>query len=254
MGKYTELDLDTEIIGKRIFHFDELSSTNNFSRELVEKGAEEGTVVVADEQTMGKGRKERTWYSPRGGLWFSIILYPNFIQTDRSILLTMAASISTAESINALADVEGKIKWPNDVLIGKKKVCGILTEMEADVDEIHHAIIGIGLNVNNELNQDLEEKATTLLKETGRNLSGEDVLRAILGNFEDLYFRLKNRGTRQIKKRWSDLSAIHQKEVLVEKGSKKIQGKVEGIDDRGRLVLRSEAGEHSIMTGDVEIL
>jgi len=132
-----EIKPKTKIIGKNIFYFKNLSSTNEFARKMVQKGAKEGTVIIAEEQTEGRGRKGRKWFSPPGGLWFSIILYPS-LPPEKGGLLMMASSVSIVDSLADIG-INAGIKWPNDILIGKKKVCGILMEMEASLNKINFA-------------------------------------------------------------------------------------------------------------------
>ncbi len=124
------LGLDTQVIGKDIYYFKSLSSTNMFAKKLVKDGVEEGAIVVSDIQLSGRGRKSRNWFSPEGGLWFSVVLYPH-IPPERGMLITMAGSIAVVQGIKETTDLCPVIKWPNDLLINGKKVCGILTEFYA---------------------------------------------------------------------------------------------------------------------------
>jgi len=141
------LGLNTKVIGKDIYYFKSLSSTNMLAKKLIKDGVEEGAIVVSDIQLNGRGRKKRNWFSPEGGLWFSVVLYPH-IPLERGMLLTMASSVAIVQGIKETTGLHPVIKWPNDLLINEKKVCGILTELDAEMDRINYAVIGIGINVN----------------------------------------------------------------------------------------------------------
>ena len=171
--------LDTKIIGRNIYHFETIGSTNLFAKKLVKEGAEEGVVIVADVQSGGRGRKNRTWSSPEGGLWFSILLYPK-ISPQSVMLITMASSIAVAQGIEEITSINPVIKWPNDLSINEKKVCGILTEIDAEMDSINYTVVGIGINVNNELEKELQKTATTLKLEIGTQVPKVELLTSIL--------------------------------------------------------------------------
>ncbi|HEC82011.1 MAG TPA: biotin--[acetyl-CoA-carboxylase] ligase [Thermoplasmatales archaeon] len=245
--------LNTKIIGKNLYYFKTLSSTNLYAKELINKGAEEGTVVVADTQTKGKGRKNREWFSPSGGLWFSVILYPEKLQPNKSMLLTMAASIAVVEAIKTVTETESKIKWPNDVLINNKKVCGILTELDAELDKINHAIIGIGINVNNELKKDLKEKATTLRNEVGTKVPRVKLLKTILKHLDENYAELLKGKNDVVRKKWIQYSKIVGKKITVKDENTVIKGVVEKVDEEGYLILQTKEGKKTrILSGDIE--
>jgi len=130
-------DLDSKIIGRKIHYFKEINSTNLYAKKLVHEGAQEGTVVVADIQLSGRGRKDRTWSSPSGGLWFSIVLYPQ-LPPEKGMIVTMTASVAVAQAIKEITGLNPNIKWPNDILLDNKKVCGVLTEIDAEIDRINY--------------------------------------------------------------------------------------------------------------------
>jgi len=184
------LGLNTKVIGKDIYYFKSLSSTNMLAKKLIKDGVEEGAIVVSDIQLNGRGRKKRNWFSPEGGLWFSVVLYPH-IPLERGMLLTMASSVAIVQGIKETTGLHPVIKWPNDLLINEKKVCGILTELDAEMDRINYAVIGIGINVNNQLSEDLHGKATSLIHETGSKFSRVKLLRTILKCIDENYNKLK---------------------------------------------------------------
>jgi len=177
-------ELNTKRIGRIIYHFKTIDSTNSFAKKLVNQGVKEGAVVVSDVQLSGRGRKDRTWSSPEGGLWFSILLYPN-ISPQSGMLITMASSIAVAQGIKEITGLNPEIKWPNDLLINGKKVCGILTELDAKGDNIRYSVVGIGLNVNNPLEEELRDTATTLKQEFSNHVSRLELLKSILRNFDE---------------------------------------------------------------------
>jgi len=245
--------LSTEIVGKEVHYFEKISSTNYFARQLANKNAKDGTIIVSDVQTQGRGRKNRNWFSPPGGLWFSIILYPN-IQPHKSMMLTMAASLSVVEGIKKTTGIIPRIKWPNDLLINKKKVCGILTEIDAEIDKINFAIVGVGINVNNILSKDLEKNATTLIKEHGNNVSKVNLLRSILKSFDEYYIKIQEGRYDEIRENWLSYSHIIGKNVRINDGIKSIQGVVKNIDEDGSLILDADSKICRVLSGDLEYL
>jgi len=245
--------LSTKIIGKNVYYFEKISSTNFFAKELANKNVNNGTIVVSDTQTQGRGRKDRTWFSPKGGLWFSVILYPD-IQPYKSMMLTMAASLSVAEGIKKTIGITPRIKWPNDLLINGKKICGILTEIDAEPDKINFAVIGIGINVNNTLNKNLEKYATTLNKEHGSNVSRVNLLKSILKSFDENYMKLQENRYDEIRKNWLMLSQITGKTIRITDGKKSTKGVVKNIDEDGALILDVNCKITRVLSGDLTYL
>lgn len=241
--------LDTKIIGKKIVHFETTDSTNLYAKKLVDAGAKEGTVVVSDVQTRGRGRKDRYWSSPKGGLWFSIILYPK-ISPEKGMQITMSSSVVIAESIKEITGLNPIIKWPNDLLINGKKVCGVLTEIESKDDEINYAIVGIGINVNNELEPELNSIATTLKEESKIELSTTDLLKLILENFD----RILSKTPESIRKSWLSYSKIIGKKVQVKEDENMLIGIVSNVDNKGCLILDTVEGPVKILSGDISYL
>lgn len=246
-------NLDTKFIGRKLYYFKKLPSTNLFARELVDQKVSNGSVVAADVQTHGRGRKDRTWFSPTGGLWFSVIIYPD-IPPRKSMMLTMAASLGVVDAIKTITGIVPLIKWPNDVLIKGKKVCGILTEIDAEMDRINFAIVGIGLNVNNTLPKDFVKYATTLRQECGSKVSRVQLLRSILKSFDEQYEKLARGKYDDIRKNWLEFSQIIGKHVRVQEGSIGLEGIVDDVDEDGSLILKNDDGIHRVLSGDVEVL
>ena len=246
-------NLDTKVIGRKLYYFKKLPSTNLFARELIDQKVSNGSVVVADVQTHGRGRKDRTWFSPTGGLWFSVIVYPD-IPPRKSMMLTMAASLGVVDAIKTITGIVPRIKWPNDVLIKGRKVCGILTEIDAEIDRINFAIVGIGLNVNNTLPTDFGKYATTLRQECGSKVSRVQLLRSILKSFDEQYEKLARGKYDDIRKNWLSFSQIIGKHVRVHEGSISLEGIVDDVDEDGSLILKNDSGTHRVLSGDVEVL
>ena len=245
--------LNTQIIGRKIVYFKTLSSTNLYARKLVDSRVDEGTIVVADVQHHGRGRKGRLWFSLAEGLWFSVILYPK-IPPQQSMILTMAASISVARAIKEVTGLDSVIKWPNDVLINGKKVCGVLTEIDAEMDRIKHSIVGIGVNVNNKLSEGLYGKATTLMEELGFSVSKVELLRCILKHFDENYMILLKDDFNFIRDKWVSMSNIVGKKVVIREDTKTTQGIVSEVDIDGCLILQTDDDIQRIYTGDIEYL
>ena len=247
------LGLDTQVIGKDIHYFKSLPSTNLFAKKLVKDGVKEGAIVVSDFQVSGRGRKNRNWFSPEGGLWFSVVCYPH-IPPERSMLLTMASSVAIVQGIKETTGLHPVIKWPNDLLINGKKVCGILTELDAEMDCINYTIIGIGINVNNKLSEDLQEKATSLVQETGSRVLRVKLLRSILKCFDENYRRLMSGDYNFIRDSWFSHANIVGREILVHGEKTILRGVVSSVDESGCLILDTRDGIIRVVSGDVEYL
>jgi BirA family biotin operon repressor/biotin-[acetyl-CoA-carboxylase] ligase len=250
-GEDITLDINTKIIGKKIFHFKTIDSTNQYARILLKENIDDGSVVIADTQTGGRGRKNRKWSSPIGGLWFSVILYPH-VSSKKGMTVTMAASISVADAINKLYGLNTEIKWPNDILINGKKVCGILTEIETKNDEISNSIVGIGINVNNYLDSELINFATSLKIEIGHGLSTVNFFRDILKNFDMYYEKIKSGDYLFIKNQWCYYANIIGRKIEVLDDDKNIKGLVIDIDDDGSLILKKGKEKIRIVCGDIK--
>ncbi|MCK5030507.1 MAG: biotin--[acetyl-CoA-carboxylase] ligase [Thermoplasmatales archaeon] len=247
------LELDTQVIGKDIYYFKSLASTNLFAKKLVKDGVEEGAIVVSDVQSGGRGRKSRNWFSPEGGLWFSIVLYPH-IPPERGMLITMAGSIAVVQGIKETTDICPVIKWPNDLLINGKKVCGILTELDAEMDCINYTVVGIGINVNNRLSEDLQGKATSLIQEAGSKVSRVKLLRSILKCFDENYSKLISGDYDFIRDSWFSHANIVGREILVHGEKTMLRGVVSDVDESGCLILDTKNGSVRVVSGDVEYL
>lgn len=246
-------NLKTKIIGKKVYFFNKIPSTNLYAKQLIKEHIGEGTIVITDVQTRGRGRKNRFWYSPYGGLWFSVILYPD-LSPESGMLITMTFSISVVQAIKDITGLNTEIKWPNDLLLRKKKVCGILTEIDSDLHKINYAIGGIGINVNNKIDEELKRTAFSLKQEIGSEVSRIKILRSILKNLDINYNKLKNKDFDYIKKTWLSFTKLIDRKIQITDEKIVIDGVVKDIDDNGYLILETESGEIRIVSGDIEYL
>lgn len=245
-------DLRTQIIGKKIHYFKSVSSTNLCARKIIEKNFEEGTIIVSDVQKKGRGRKDRSWSSPKGGLWFSAILFPD-IPPQNAMLITMTTSIAVAQSIQKIG-LKPIIKWPNDVLVNNKKICGVLTEIDAEIDKINSAIVGVGININNTLPDDLNKTATSIKKELGRPISRVNFFKNLLENFDTDYNQLKSGNYDNIREKWLFHSDIIGRKIRVNNEKNNLTGIVHDIDQNGSILLNTKNGDTKIFSGDVTYL
>ena len=246
-------ELNTNIVGKNVHYFRSLESTNLFAKELIKKNAEEGTIVVADIQTKGRGRKDRSWFSPEGGLWFSVILYPN-IPTQYAMLITMATSISIVQAIKELTGLSAVIKWPNDLLLEGKKICGILTELDAELDRINYSVVGVGINVNNVLEDELCNKANSIFNIYNSKISRVDLLRLIIKYLDVTYAKLISNDYNYIRELWFENTDIIGRNVRLKLEKYEIEGIVIDIDDTGALILENIDKKIKIVSGDLEFI
>jgi len=249
--------LDTEVFGrKEIIHFRETDSTNARARELADQGAPEGTLVVAERQTQGRGRKGRTWFSPSGaGIYASLILRPS-IPPNEATRITFLTAVSAAEALLHLTDLNVRIKWPNDILVNGRKLAGILTEISTERGAVDYAVVGLGMNVNTPaFPDDIRERATSILIETGKRFPRTDLLREYLRQQEAYLRRLRTSGFEPILMRWKELTDSIGRQIRVEMTDKTYVGWVEDIDPAGILILKDKEGvSHRILSGDVVLL
>ncbi len=242
--------------GVELKHYDAIDSTNEMAKRLSVKNAPDKTVVIAEEQTAGKGRLNRAWVSKKGAnLTFSILLKPSFRPQEASKLPIIAA-VAVAQSLQTYAGLDAKVKWPNDVLIENRKICGIRCELSSDLDTVEHVIIGIGLNVNQVVfPRDLHEKATSVRGETNKPASRPQLLLSVLSDFFDLYdLAFLQHKFDEVIVEYTQLSLLFMQNITVMAHGKTQEGKCIGFDRDGCLILqdakqkkiRIVAGETSI--------
>ncbi|MBQ1416338.1 MAG: biotin--[Selenomonas sp.] len=241
----------------RIICHEEIDSTNNAAKRLAREGAAEGTVVVAESQTGGKGRLERQFFSPKGkGIWFSVVLRPKFLPQEAP-KCTLLAAVAVARAMTEFGLKPG-IKWPNDLLYDNKKLVGILTEMSAEMDGINYIVIGTGINVNiapEEFPEELRSVATSLSQMKGANLPRVKFLQAVLRALDDLYAKVQVEGFAPVLKEWRQYSITLGQEVKVigVRDGEVYYGKAVDIDDEGALLVDTAAGRQRVLAGDVSI-
>ncbi len=244
-----------KIIGRDIRVFEETTSTNDVIEKLARDGVPEGAVVFAESQTKGRGRLGRKWSSPtRKGLWFSILLRPK-LTPQETTQLTVASATALRRAIKKVSGVTADIKWPNDLLIGGKKVVGILTEMSAEVDRVRHVILGIGVDVNQtDFPPELRAIATSLKAEAGEEISRAELAVAILRELDFDYARICAGKFSAVADEWETGCGTIGKSVSVQMGTRLIRGIAEALDDDGALLVRTEHGHlERIIGGDVTL-
>ncbi len=247
--------LDTEFIGRKVYYYEHAISTNETARELADRGCPDGALVIAEEQSGGKGRLGRNWFSPYGkGIWFSIVLFPPVNPSDAPTL-TMLGAVAVARAIRKIANVEAGIKWPNDILLDGKKICGILSGMSAEIERINYLIIGIGINVNvEEFPSELEDTVTSLKIYTGQPVKRTVLLQEILMEIEQLYKLWLQNGFQPILRFWKEMCVMLNKMIRVNGIKDVFEGWAEDVDDRGNLILRLEDGSlKGFVAGDVSL-
>lgn len=244
-------NLHTKFIGKKIHYFEELASTMDAAMQLGLNGAANGTLVVAEAQAKGRGRLGRSWSSPKyKGIYLSLILRPK-ISPAACPVLTLLSAVSICEAAKELLDLNLQIKWPNDILVGHKKVAGILTEMNAEVDKVNFVVIGIGLNANND-KKSLIAQATSLSQQQGQDINRVALLQELLRKFEHNYLLLEDKGSKEIIHQWRDFTLTLGSRVKVDYQNKQIEGQAVDIDADGALLIRKDSGLiQKISSGDV---
>jgi BirA family transcriptional regulator, biotin operon repressor / biotin---[acetyl-CoA-carboxylase] ligase len=250
--------LADKLIGHKIYYYPEIGSTNDETYQLGLEAAPEGTVVIADTQTKGKGRQARVWHSPAGSnIYTSILLRPD-IQPAAAPQISLVAGVAVAEIIEQYCPDKAELKWPNDILIKGKKVCGILSEMETVGNKVDFVVVGIGINVNmkqGEFSPDIRDSATALSLEVQKEVSRQDLIIALYENLAKWYKKLLQNGFGIVKKRWLSLSPMIGRKVRVVYFNKTITGKVLGIDEKGSLIILNDKGEElKVTAGDATIL
>jgi BirA family biotin operon repressor/biotin-[acetyl-CoA-carboxylase] ligase len=258
VGIDIEVGLDTVVIGRSVIAYDCIPSTIDAATSLAAKNVEEGTVVVAESQSGGRGRLGRSWSSPPGsGIWTSIILRPLIPPRDAP-KLTLLTAVAVASVLQEYYQIDARIKWPNDVIVGGRKICGALTELVAEQDAVKYAIVSFGLNVNQTPSRfpaDVAYIATSMKIETGRRIERPEVLRKILRALDSLYATFKHDAGADILKRWREHSCTLGKRVTVRLREETVEGVARDLADDGSLIVESDAGLiRQISYGDVTIL
>ena len=243
--------LKTDSIGRNIIYLPSVTSTMDAARKEALKGALEGTVIIAGEQTGGRGRLKRGWLSPEGNIALSIILYPDIKSLP---YLIMIASLAVVKSIDSVTGVKAGIKWPNDILVKGKKVCGILIENEVKGNKVAYSIVGIGINVALNTNEyaEIADIATSLKNESGKDDLRIKIISSLLTEFERLYLKLPD--GKSIYEAWRKRLITLGKQVKAVSGKQVIEGIAEAVDEDGALLIREEDGRLTkVVAGDVTL-
>ena len=253
--------LTTKWAGRKLYYYDVTGSTNNDAKRLAEEGDPHGTVVVADIQNAGKGRRGRNWQTlPGTALSFTLLLRPEFA-ADKASMITLVMALSVAEAVEKAADVEATIKWPNDIVVNKKKICGMLTEMTMtpEMDEIQYIVVGAGINVNNgssdEFQEEIRSTATSLRIETGRQINRAGLLEKVLVRFEENYgVFLETLDLSRLREAYQKHLQGVGNEVRVLDPAGEYIGVSQGINDYGELIVIKENGEKvQVYAGEVSV-
>ena len=248
--------LQTERMGRQIRYFSRIDSTNQYAKRIAEEGAPDGTLIIADEQTAGKGRSGRTWVTPPAeAIAFTLLLRPK-LSPDRISMVTLVMGLAVTNAVNSLYGVSAGIKWPNDVVIKGRKLCGILTEMSAEVRQANYIVIGVGINANlTSFPEVIKEIATSLKLELGRDINRAELIARVMAEFERLYAEFEAQG---------DLGAVMQEynELCLNAGSKvrvldpngEYTGTSRGINSMGELLVETEDGKmQEVYAGEVSV-
>lgn len=247
--------LHAKWIGNTIIYEEKMDSTNIRAKRLGEQNAENGTVIVTQYQTAGRGRRGNTWISPVGNCYFSLLLRPEIL-AERASMLTLVTALALAKTIRQVTDLETMIKWPNDIVVNSKKLCGILTESSTDLANIHYVVVGIGINCNQtEFSKEIAEMATSVRLETGKEVNRSKLLGTFLSMFETYYETfLETEDLSKMLEDYNNLLVNRGREVkIIEKEKERILTAV-GIDENGGLLVEDKQGkQETIISGEVSV-
>lgn len=248
--------MHTEWVAKEVLYFDTIDSTNTKAQELAEKGYPSGTLVVADKQESGKGRRGRSWVSPSGtGIFMTLMIKPD-INPNNASMLTLVAALAVAKAITSVTGEEAMIKWPNDIVVNGKKVCGILTEMNAQFDYINNIVVGIGINVHNEsFPEEISQMASSLMIEAGgKRFHRAQIIAETMLYFEQYYDTfLKTQDLSALVREYDELLVNRNKSVRVLDPKEPFDGKAMGITPKGELIVDTWESRKLVSSGEVSV-
>lgn len=248
--------MHTDWVAKGVLYFDTIDSTNTKAQELAEKGYPSGTLVVADKQESGKGRRGRSWVSPSGtGIFMTLMIKPD-INPNNASMLTLVAALAVAKAITSVTGEEAMIKWPNDIVVNSKKVCGILTEMNAQFDYINHIVVGIGINVHNEsFPEEISQMASSLMIEAGgKRFHRAQIIAETMSYFEQYYDTfLKTQDLSALVREYDELLVNRNKSVRVLDPKEPFDGKAMGITPKGELIVDTWESRKLVSSGEVSV-
>lgn len=251
-----ESRLTTAWVGRQVVYEPVVDSTNNKAKRLAEEGAGHGTLVLADQQSQGKGRRGRSWSTPPGtAVAMTVIVRPG-MRPEQASMLTLIMGLAVASACRSLFELDAQIKWPNDIVIGGKKLCGILTEMSAEMNEIHYLVIGTGINVNmEEFPMEIRDTATSLCLELGKKVRRADVIQRCLEYFEQYYdVFMETENLSRLQKLYNQLLVSRDRQVRVLTPGNEYQGISRGINDKGELLVEREDGKtEAVYAGVVSV-
>ena len=250
--------IKTKVMGKNLEVHQTIDSTNNRARDLALEGADEGTLVISETQSMGRGRLGRDWISPKGkGIWMSLILKPD-LPPDQAPRITAIVAVALRKALNKATGLDVGIKWPNDIIINAKKVCGILTEIQADIDRIHYLVVGIGINVNmlaDDFPPEIASTATSLRIAMNAWLDRRWIIALVMEEIEDTYLKYtKNKDFRRLLDQYREYSVTLNKSVRVIGRDMNFEGFALDFDTDGSLLVKREDGSITkVLSGDVSV-
>lgn len=256
--RLTEAELGSRLkgslFGNHILYKEKMDSTNMELKRQAEAGAPEGTLAVTECQQQGKGRRGREWSSPKGtGIWMSFLLRP-LIKPEKVSGLTLVAALAVSRAVEQVTGLKPQIKWPNDLVLHEKKICGILTEMSSEMDFIHYVVVGIGINVNRKEFPEELPFATSLFLEGGREYNRAELAASVLWAFEAYYEEFLSRGSLEgLLAEYNSRLVNRDSQVQVIKDGESLQGIARGINARGELLVETEKGTEVILSGEVSV-
>ena len=250
-------DLKTEVIGKRIYYFEEIDSTQNFAQQIASDKKENGTIIIAEKQTTGRGRLNRKWTSPKGGIWFSLIIHPKF-DVSSSTLIPILSAVALSKSIKTVLGIKTEVKWPNDITMNGKKVAGMLVDASFQANNIDYLILGIGINFDidaKKLEKRLSETpnfyGVNSLRKNDDKTPPKVLLKEFLLQFEKNLLQLDNGEKSKIVKEWTKRAVGIGKKITINTSNGKISGISQGIDNDGALKIKIKRQTKRIFVGDV---
>ena len=248
--------IDTDWAGREVYYYNITDSTNIRAKQLGEEGAPHGTLVTADQQSAGRGRRGRGWESPPGcSVYMSILLRPE-IPPVKAPMLTLVMALSVAGSLRECTGLDVQIKWPNDIILNGKKLVGILTEMSTEIDYINHVVIGVGINVNMEyLPEEIRDKATSLRLETGHVIRRSELIAATMKYFEKCYgLFVESQNLEYMREEYNELLVNRNKEVRILGGKEEYNAVALGINSEGELLVqRGDGTREAVFAGEVSV-
>ncbi|MBC8251271.1 MAG: biotin--[acetyl-CoA-carboxylase] ligase [Candidatus Nitrosopelagicus sp.] len=250
-------DLKTKVIGKRVYYFEEIDSTQNFAQGIASNKKENGSIIIAEKQTTGRGRLNRKWVSPKGGIWFSLIIHPKF-EVSSSTLIPILCAVALSKSIKSVLGIDTEVKWPNDITMNGKKVAGVLVDASFQANKIDYLILGIGINFDIDAKK-LEKRLSKTPNFYGINsLRKKDdktppklLLKEFLLQFEENLSQLDNGEKTKIVKEWTKRAVGIGKKITINTSNGKISGISKGIDNDGALKVKASKETKKIFAGDV---